>query len=335
MPNFDLSFCNSPSATYNLIPPSHESEDNVIFNICCVTQKLQCPDIKPGKSPQFTVKRTINTPLVNLLALGFIALGAAYNSHAASLPLWEVGAGAGIVSIPDYRGSDQRNTYVLPLPYLIYRGETFIVDRQRVRGMLFKSDSINMDISLNASVPVDSDDNPARSGMPDLDPTVEIGPSLEMLLHANPANNVKVSFHLPVRKVLATDFSHINSAGWVVNPKINLERRNFSGWNLGLSAGPLFATRQNHAYFYDVSAAHATPERPAYSASGGYSGMQATLTASRRFDKLWVGAFLRADYLGGARFVDSPLVTTRSHVMAGIGVAWVFAQSRKLVEAEE
>ena len=210
-----------------------------------------------------------------------------------------------------------------------------MVDRQRVRGMLFKSDRLNMDISLNASVPVDSKDSQARSGMPDLDPTLEIGPSLEVLLHENRANNIKVSFHFPVRKVLATDFSNINSAGWVVNPKINFERRNFSGWNLGLSAGPLFASRQNHAYFYDVAAAHATPERPAYSARSGYSGMQMTLTASRRFDKLWLGAFLRADHLGGARFVDSPLVTTRSYIMAGIGVAWVFAQSQKLVEVEE
>ena len=95
-------------------------------------------------------------------------------SLAADKPLWELGAGIGVLDFPDYRGSDERSSYVLPIPYVVYRGEFFKVDRDSIRGELFESERLELDISLNGSVPVDSDDNDARRGMDDLDPTVEI-----------------------------------------------------------------------------------------------------------------------------------------------------------------
>ena len=246
-----------------------------------------------------------------------------------------MGAGAGVLSIPDYRGSDERRTYVLPIPYLIYRGESLIIDRQRVRGMLFKGERVNLDVSMNASVPVNSDDSEARQGMPDLDPTVEIGPSLEVLLYQNKRDNLKATLQMPLRYVIASDFSSVHSAGWGFSPKINLNLANPSGWNYGFSFGPLFATRQNHAYFYNVAPQYATVGRPAFEASGGYSGSEATVSISRRFEQLWVGGFVRAGYLGGAKFADSPLVKSESHITAGFGLAWVFAKSSRKVEADE
>jgi outer membrane protein len=42
--------------------------------------------------------------------------------HAELLPLWEVGAGVGVLNLPDYRGAESRSNYVLPVPYFIYRG---------------------------------------------------------------------------------------------------------------------------------------------------------------------------------------------------------------------
>ncbi len=93
-------------------------------------------------------------------------------------PLWEAGVGAGALSLPDYRGSDQQRFYAFPVPYLVYRGEILKVDRTAVRGLFFQSDRFEFDVSLNASPPVNSGRNHARQGMPDLDPTGEIGPSL-------------------------------------------------------------------------------------------------------------------------------------------------------------
>ena len=105
-------------------------------------------------------------------------------------------------------------------------------------------------------------------------------------------------------------------------------------WNLGLQAGPLFATRRYHEYFYSVAPEFATPERPAYRAGGGYSGALALVSLSRRFPRFWVGAFARYDTLKGAAFEPSPLVRRDYAVMAGFAIAWVFSESERKVEVD-
>ena len=45
-------------------------------------------------------------------------------------PSWELGLGVGGLSMPHYRGSDQRAEYVSPIPYIRYNGERFKVDRE-------------------------------------------------------------------------------------------------------------------------------------------------------------------------------------------------------------
>jgi outer membrane protein len=56
------------------------------------------------------------------LTIALAGLLAPALSNAEPLPLWEVGAGIGALSVPDYRGSEARSTYVLPAPYFVYRG---------------------------------------------------------------------------------------------------------------------------------------------------------------------------------------------------------------------
>ena len=88
--------------------------------------------------------------------------GAASAEHQ---PLLEIGAGAAGISFPDYRGSSEQQTYVLPLPYIVYRGERFRADRDGIRGLLFDHPRVAFDVSMSGSVPVNSDDNPQREGM--------------------------------------------------------------------------------------------------------------------------------------------------------------------------
>jgi outer membrane scaffolding protein for murein synthesis (MipA/OmpV family) len=102
-----------------------------------------------------------------------------------------------------------------------------------------------------------------------------------------------------------------------------------------LQAGPVFNDRRYNEYYYQVDPQFATPTRPAYSASGGYGGTQFTVTASRRFGQVWFGAFARAYGLRGAVFQDSPLVQQRSALYAGIGIAYIFAESQTLVESDD
>jgi MipA family protein len=125
--------------------------------------------------------------------------------------------------------------------------------------------------------------------------------------------------------------------GWSVLPKLNLDLPSVagSGWNMGLQSGPIYADRRGNAYFYTVEPQFATAERPAFEAPGGYAGMQVLASLSKRFDRHWVGAFVRWDSLRGAVFEDSPLVRSRHYLAAGVAVSWIFGVSERQVEVSE
>lgn len=258
--------------------------------------------------------------------------------HAEQRPLWELGMGAAAISFPDYRGSDERTNYLLPLPYFVYRGEFLKADRQRVRGLFFKSNRAELDVSISGSVPVKSDNNRARRGMPDLDPSLEIGPSFNLKLYDTPSGAHTLELRLPLRAVLASDFHYVKYQGLVFHPQLNLDNRNFLGYegvNLGLAVGPLFATQRYHQFIYGVDAAYATAERPAYRGRGGYGGTQFVTALSKRFPSYWVGGFMKYDNMNGAAFDDSPLTKSKSGFTAGIGISWVFSESKTKVEARD
>jgi MipA family protein len=246
------------------------------------------------------------------------------------LPQWEAGAGLALLSIPDYRGADKRHMYVLPLPFLIYRGDTVKVDKEGAHADILKSDTVKLDISLNAGPPAKSSEDGARSGMPDIDPTLEAGPALKILLAASADRDHVLSLRLPLRAVITTKFDYI---GLTFAPHINYDVFNIGapGWNLGFSIGPVYNSEQYHDYYYQVTPEYVTATRPAYDAKGGYGGTQATIALGKRFERFWVGGFVRYDDLSGAVFEDSPLVRKKSSLMYGGGISWVFAKSAQTV----
>jgi len=109
----------------------------------------------------------------------------------------------------------------------------------------------------------------------------------------------------------------------------------YSGWNLGLLTGPLFADRRYEDYFYSVAPRFATADRPAYQARGGYAGTELLAALSKRYPSRWFGAYARYDTLSGASFAASPLVKRSGSWSAGVGIAWIIRQSSRLVEAED
>ena len=176
--------------------------------------------------------------------------------------------------------------------------------------------------------------NRARSGMPDLKGSFEVGPSLSINLARSVDRKQRLDFRLPVSTgvTLGGGFQGI---GWQASPRLNLDLEDaggFAGWNLGLVAGPIFQNRKRNAYFYDVPDQYARAGRPAYRSSGGYAGTQFIAALSRRYDRVWVGGFVRADTLRGATFENSPLVRRTSDVAVGIGVAYVFGKSERMVD---
>jgi MipA family protein len=267
----------------------------------------------------------------SLLAL-FLIIGKVPGAIAAETPLWEAGIGLGAVTAPDYRGADERRTYVLPIPYFVYYGKRVSVDRRGVRGELLGRERLSFSVSASLGLPADSSRNSARSGMPDLDPTIEIGPSLDILLDDSADQDPSITLRLPVRAVVATDLSHAKNIGWVFLPQLAFDFKNVTAGGdsrLGLSVGPIFASKDYHDYYYTVRPEFATSTRPAFDARGGYSGAGVALTLSRRFDGYWVGGFLRYDDLRGAAFEDSPLVRSSHAFFAGIAFSKIFAASRQ------
>ncbi len=258
-------------------------------------------------------------------------------ARAAQRPLWELGMGVGAVSFPDYPGSSSQTSYLLPVPYLIYRGDILRSDKRGFRARLLRNDRVDANLSLGASPPVRSSSDGARRGMPDLLPTVSFGPAVELHLWRSASRTMRLDLRAPLRTVFDVERSP-RQIGWLVTPVLNLDVADlpqWHGWKLGVQSGPIFADRRYNRTYYGVDAQYATPQRPAYVAHGGYSGSQLTLALSQRFARYWVGGFARVDNLHRAVFADSPLVQRQTNVSVGIGMAWILGVSTRMVDSDE
>jgi MipA family protein len=279
--------------------------------------------------------RTLRLLAAALLHTGALAALLAPAAQADEKPLWEFGMGVGLLAFNDYRGADTTHLYPVPLPYFVYRGKLLKADREGLKGKLFHQPRIELNLSVNGTTPVRNDS--ARHGMPDLRPTVEIGPQLEVHMWKSSDERAKIDLRVPARAAftLQADPRYV---GMFLAPHLALDLAQFrgdDGWKLGLLAGPLFANRRYDAYFYTVAPQYAAPGRPAYEAQGGYAGTQALASLTRRYPKFWIGAYLRHDTLTGASFAASPLVTRNSYWTAGCGIAWMISESKQLVESTE
>ncbi len=235
----------------------------------------------------------------------------------------------------DYRGADTAHAYPLPVPYFVYRGKFLQADRDGLKGKLFDQKFAELHISVSATPPVRA--SAARTGMPDLRPTVEVGPALDLRLWRSSEDRVKLDFLLSARTAVTIEAGP-RDIGWLMDPHLVVDidaPAGAAGWKLGFLAGPLFATRRYNDYFYTVASRYATPERPEYAATGGFAGTQTLVSLSKRFPRFWTGAYVRYDTLSGATFAASPLVKRDSYWSAGFAIAWMISRSSRLVEASD
>ncbi len=261
----------------------------------------------------------IKTPSYLLVALLFVML----NAHARedNLPKFELGISLTALNLPHYRGSAGSTNYLLPIPYLKYRGERFEIDNG-IEGFLPISEDLILSISGNASPPV-NEDSPEREGMEKLKGSFEIGPSLDYRLSR--ADRSSLWLELPLRFGFTFE-SNPQAIGWIFHPRLAWDKpyRNKGDWKLRLAVGPMYASGQYHDYYYSVDPVDALPTRPAFQAEAGYSGLRADFTFSKRFDDYWFGGFVRYDDLNGSVIENSSLVSDTSVWTSGVAFTWVF-----------
>jgi outer membrane protein len=239
------------------------------------------------------------------------------------LPKLELGVGALAISIPDYRGSSDSSFYLVPIPYIKYRGDRVRVD-DGAQGIFFESEDLALSLSSNLALAGDSD-TPERKDMDNLEPLFEIGPALDYRFHRFRHSGLWLELPLRFAYTLNSDFEHV---GEVFEPRLSWRKptTRLGEWKLRFNIGPLFASKDYHAYFYSVDSADATSSRPAYEADGGYSGYRSQFSYSKRIGSYWLGGFIRYDNLHGSVIEDSPLVSENESWMGGVALAWVFYQ---------
>jgi hypothetical protein len=269
--------------------------------------------------------------LVKIISCLILASGTVLHS-AGSLSQdfrWEAGVGMVAVTLPLYPGSAQDTDYLIPFPYLRLESKYLNID-QGIESQLFRSNKVRFSLSGGLGVPVNSADSTARAGMPDLDLVLQLGPSLDVIFDKRSQGAREFRLELPVRLAVATDFSSTRNTGWLFEPRLVYEskRKHKAGWAYEYTAGIRLATDKYHGYYYDVEPRFATATRPAYTAAGGYSGLFTDLVASWRRNSLIYFAWVRYQYLGGAQYEDSPLFEDDNYWFLGIGLNWIYAESR-------
>ena len=131
----------------------------------------------------------------------------------------EFGVGVGAVHFPDYPGAEEVRTLVLPFPYVVMRNRYLDVNRDHIRGKLFKDDRFSLDVDFGGQVSVDSSDTQERRGMPDLDWLGEVGPSLRYHAWRDAEDQTHLDLVLPLRVAVSAQGLTLHHRGWVTGPR--------------------------------------------------------------------------------------------------------------------
>lgn len=235
----------------------------------------------------------------------------------------DLGIGIGAMYHPDYLGSDQTNILYIPYPYVSYVSENLEIDGNGVEAELFDIHNLSLRLSLSGSLPVKS--SGAREGMHDLDPSFEIGPALVYNLYEKDGLSFKID--VPIRAVISSDFKGLDYRGYIYDPKLSIEYDFLDGYNFQLHTGGVFADSRYHNYIYGVKLQNVTKDRYYYKTDAGYSGYKTSMGIEKKFENLWLGAFVRHYSLTGSIFRSSPLTERNSAIYGGIFMAYLFDKS--------
>lgn len=229
----------------------------------------------------------------------------------------EIGLGAAGVYYPHYPGADQSETSALPIPYLEYRGENLRIDDDGLAYKALGAGRFSLDFSVSGALPVKSDDNRARIGMPDLDLMVEFGPKAQIELMRRGPYSMRLD--IPARLAINVEGDIGRDRGYVLEPRLHLGWTE-GAWSAELDTGLLYGSERYNDTFYQVAQPFQLPERPAFDAQSGQLAYRSSLTVKYSTDNTRIIGYVRRLWLSDAENMASPLMRDKDYVMGGLAV---------------
>ena len=247
--------------------------------------------------------------------------------------LYELGLGIGGTMDRHYPGSDQTRLVALPFPFGIYRGEIIQSDRGGTRARLMTATNFDVSVSASGAFPLKSSEDVARTGMPDIGWTGQLGPKLRLQLR-NWDDGAFLRAGLSARAAFsANDFSSVMGRGFVYEAEVVYERPNTFNDQIDFfsALSSSFGSEKYLDYLYTVPAAYATAGRTAYQAHPGLleSSLEAGFSYRTLNKKHKFVISGQAGTLEGSSNLDSPLVKSRVDLTLAFAWVWTFFESKE------
>jgi outer membrane scaffolding protein for murein synthesis (MipA/OmpV family) len=235
----------------------------------------------------------------------------------------DLGLGAGALYYPNYLGAKDSTTIAFPYPYIDYRSKKLRIDKDGLEQELFSIKGLTARLSMSGSLPAKA--SKAREGMNEIDLAGEIGPALVYTLYESSGFSLKLDF--PIRAVISTDWEGVDYRGYLYESKAKIEYKSEDGYLYQFHTGGVWGDSRYNNYIYGVKEKFVTEDRAFYDADAGYSGYKTSFGISKKFEKVWAGAFIRHYDLRGVSFANSPLLARDSAIYSGIFISYLFDKS--------
>jgi outer membrane protein len=244
------------------------------------------------------------------------------NVEAKEKSVLKIGSGVSFISIPEYIGSSNQKSFLLPYPYIYYKNKNTTIEKNKIFKHLYKKNNVKIDISISGTIPVESRINSLRYGMNNLDPTIEVGPNFIFGVLKNNSSFVNIEF--PLRTIWSVNLSNINSLGYNFSPNIYIKYFLNTYFELNIRSGFTFASKKYNNYFYEVKDKYMTQNRDKYQSYSGYTGYKNTFSLLYRNKNILVSSFARYYDLKEVVFKNSPLVSSSYSLFYGMAISYIF-----------
>ena len=233
-------------------------------------------------------------------------------------PLFEWGILLGHGMLPDYPSSNEYRYLTLPSPYISYHGDFFETGEQEgTRFKFISNTNFDFDLSFGGSFPTETNENQARSGMPNLDWTLEVGPRILYYFYRNSeVGSVRVG--LPLRSSFSTNFTNFKHVGYLFSPTVQVDFFSVfkDSLDLYVSLTGNYLSEGEADFFYEITPEYSTPERQTYDARSGLLNSELAFGFQYEWNKKII--------LVGVQYTDSSQSANRDSFLHKSNYNWSY-----------